>query len=104
MGGKSLPLTKMNALSIILIIAAFALVIWAGTRMVNEADRVHNQLRRFRFQAEICTSREDLLQLKSTLKMYATKECYNRHYTSHAQEVLDFINGRLHSPLHEQNR
>ena len=65
--------------------------------LAREAGRIHDKLKAFKQRAVAARSRDELLEIRRELVVYANKECWHRHHSTHAREVLNYIDGRLNS-------
>jgi hypothetical protein len=59
------------------------------------AGHVHDKLDEFMAEAELTNDIEKLRDLKNRVVAYAQKECWHRHFQSHAQEVVRYISKKI---------
>jgi hypothetical protein len=63
--------------------------------LAREADRVHGELKRLKIRAANAETISELEDIKVSLLVYASENCWHKHFASHAREVLNYINGRM---------
>lgn len=76
------------------IIGMAALVAWSFWRLAREAKRVHGDLDKLKRRAFDCETQEELEDVEVSLRLYAAKNCWHKHFGAHAREVLAYIHGR----------
>jgi hypothetical protein len=72
-------------------------VIWAFWYLAHGAKLVHDDINNFKHRAFNAESFEELENIEVSLRIYAVKNCWHRHLTSHANDVLNYIHGRMRS-------
>ena len=71
--------------------------------LANHAKKVHARLHALRDLAIQASSLEELKGIEEKLLLFANKNCYHRHLTSHAREVLAYIQGRRQTMTGEKS-
>lgn len=81
-------------MKIAFIIMLVSLAGWSLWRLACEADRIHGGLDAIRRRAFNATTEEELEDAEVALRIFAAENCWNKHFTTHAREVLSYIQGR----------
>lgn len=84
-----------NIIPILLGVLLVVIVMWAFIGLSNHAGEVHGKLDEFMERAKATNDQVQLRLLHSELVQYSNKECWHKHFGSHAREVSAFIRGKM---------